>query len=501
LLVLVGVMLGLIQHSPSALAAGVGNEKGRALVCSAPEQLTLGIFPQRLDLTVEPAVIETGLDCGMVEMCGIDPCLCGYPDSYGACACNGLEETRVALRVQSDSPATLGVFQIGNAYWLVPLSTGSASVNITASLPHHEGTRIVVFTSINAFIPPLLIHILILLVTVGLVTATVRTLTRRPAKASVDDAADGNLVLPAPVETGNGADEGKGKGPTCGSSSGRVAVKTVASLLVVLGLLAAGISLVSCRTSVEVTENSPRLISSSVVSMGDGTEGAQRVVVRLIFDGALVLDGDVLSGLEVRLNDEVIDDAAIAISVELEGDDILAMTLSPAPGAGTTTSSHYFAVYECLLSLSSREAGGGLAHVRAAGDDDGRPNAVMNSPVELIIPSGLIVEVTESVAGDSATGTPASATFRVVQVPKIRAVSWLEIESGGQRALIHNHEFATFTDDAAGRERYAAFIIDPLRRAFGSDHVITQTSDTVSVVAKAASDGQVISPAVVEGVM
>jgi hypothetical protein len=484
LLLFTVVISGLAQHSSLALAADAGDDDDRALVCSAPERLTLGILPQRLDLTVKPAAIKTGLDCGMLEMCGIDPCLCGYPDSYGACACNGLEETRVALKVQSDNPATLGVLQMGNSYWLVPLSAGGATVSVTAVLPHYEDARVVVFASVNAPVPPLLIYILTLLAIAGLVIATVRVLVRRTAKA----------------KTGDGTVEEKGEGPTCGSSSGKVAVKVAVSLLAVLGLLVANASLVSCRASVEVTENSPRLISSSVASMGDGTEGSQRVVARLVFDRPLALDGDALSGLEVKLNDEAIDDDAIAVSIELEDDDTLAVTLSPASGAGSVASPHYFAVYEGFLSLDSREASGGLAHVRAA-DEDGRINAVMNAPVELLIPSGLIIEVTESVAGDSATGTPASATFRVAQTPKIRAVSWLEIEPGGQRALIHNHEFATFTDDAAGRERYAAFIVDPLRRAFGSDYVITQSADTVSVAAQTISDGRIVSPVVVEGVM
>jgi hypothetical protein len=518
-------MLGSIQHPTEAqgqavtedlnadsavapVADSAADPAARKVICTAPERIALGIFPRRLDLAVSPTTIETGLNCGMTEMCGIDPCLCGYPDSYGACACNGLEKTRVTLAIQSDSPATVGVLRLGDACWLVPLASGDATIRVAASLPHYEGALVVIVASVDAPVFPLLIPILIVLAVVGSVVAVVRAWARRATKRKTGDGTDEGETPCASSEAGSDAlsdtSDEPDDGLPCGSSSGKTAVRTIVPLLLALCLLITGIPSVSCTSSIEVTDNSPRLVSSSVVSMGDGSEAAQRVVIHLVFDKPLVLDGDALSGLEVKLNGEAIDDKSITISVELEADDTLSVILSPALHAGTTTSPHYFAVYEGLLFIGSREANGGLACVRTAGDSDSADselNAVMSSPTELIIPSGLIIEVAERIAGDSATDTPASATFRVVQVPKIRAVSWLEMEPGGKRALIHNHEFATFSDDAAGRERYAAFMVDSLRRAFGSDCVIAQTGDTVSVVAQEISDGQVISPAVVEGVM
>ena len=104
-----------------------------------------------VSLETNPASITTGIPCGMTDMCGQDPCLCGAVDEYGACACNGTEETFPSFTlVESDVNNVCIVELFGKAYF-VPISAGEADVRVSVSLPHYETTE----TTMHVVVEPL----------------------------------------------------------------------------------------------------------------------------------------------------------------------------------------------------------------------------------------------------------------------------------------------------------------------------------------------------------
>jgi hypothetical protein len=421
-------------------------------------------------------------------MCGLDPCLCGVPDEYGACACNGTETVLPTVSVVGDSSGVVKVVQLGSDWWLIPWGVGEARFAVDASLPRHESAGADFEAKVDTPFSPFLFFTGGLIVLLICVCVALWWLVRRKGAAAV----------------------------------GRAGCAVLLALGLVLGSLFLG-PLFGCAAPLRVAADSPRVALASIASLGDGSEGGQRVELRLVFDGPLLMSGDVLAGLEMGLNGKPLDEGAIAVAARLEGSDTLLLTLSPAEGTGDTNSGRYFAVYEGLLSVSARDSSGGVAGLVAAGGSgagaaeggstegmaaaaaaDGSAagaNAVIEGEVLFQIPSGLVIEIVETVRGEAASGTCARAVFRVVEVPCIRAVSWIALEAAGERALVHNHEFSSYLDGAAGRERYAAFLVEPLRRSFDSGYTVSATGDTVTIVAREATDGELLEPFVVEGVM
>ncbi len=98
----------------------------------------LAVFGVRmLEVSCSPASIEMGLSCGMDWMCGLDPCLCGTPDDYVSCACNGTETVSPVVAVSSSDEDVLRVVEFAGAWWLVPVGQGEAEVLVSARLPHY----------------------------------------------------------------------------------------------------------------------------------------------------------------------------------------------------------------------------------------------------------------------------------------------------------------------------------------------------------------------------
>ncbi|MCH4184850.1 MAG: hypothetical protein LKF61_05120, partial [Eggerthellaceae bacterium] len=78
--------------SPTSSIAWAATKIVGDLSLDAPEHIDLACIDMiALPVNTDPDSIQTGVPCGMLEMCGQDPCLCGSVDSYGACACNGLQ--------------------------------------------------------------------------------------------------------------------------------------------------------------------------------------------------------------------------------------------------------------------------------------------------------------------------------------------------------------------------------------------------------------------------
>jgi hypothetical protein len=487
------LFLTLFLFVPSAIFAAEDAE--RQLVLTTPQQVTLGVFPQRLDIGCEPAAIQTGLDCGMPEMCGLDPCLCGIPDAYGACACNGTRETTPTIHVSFDTPGVVALARVGKAFWLVPLRLGDVELSVEGTLVHHNSDAATISVHVEAPLAPLLLYFGFLFAAPAavLIVMACRRFSRRGVSPPPPTSPPLPLASPPPPSS---------------SLPPSTPSPPLLLLLLPVALLLLSATLLGCAPKAQVTQDSPWVISTSVVSTGDGTEDAQRVEARLVFSAPLVQSGALIDDLKITLNDAALDEKAIFADVTLEGDDTLLVTLKPAEGTGGPTSTHFFAVYEGKLSVSAREATGGLAHlvarISAAGADTrtgAAASAVIEQACVFQIPSGLVLETLESIPGSSAANTPAQASLRVVASPCIRAVAWVVMEPDGARALVHNHEFFSYGNDVAGRTRYAAYLIEPLARAFGSSYTFTQDGDTITVTAVGVTDGQEISPGVYEGVI
>jgi hypothetical protein len=172
-------VLASILLAPSAAHAAdvpTADAELHPLTVTAPQQITLGLLPKRLDITCSPASIQTGIDCGMADMCGLDPCLCGQPDEYGACACNGTRETLPSLSLASDDTNTVRIMRFGDGWWLVPWAVGSTEVVLRAGLPHHTGTDLSVAVTVDAPLPPVALYAGILLTLLALLIVMARFL-------------------------------------------------------------------------------------------------------------------------------------------------------------------------------------------------------------------------------------------------------------------------------------------------------------------------------------
>lgn len=96
------------------------------------------LVPMELDVATDPKTAKFGVDCGMPEMCGLDPCLCGVPDAYGQCACNGTEDVAPTVSYQSSDAGVATVEEAFGRTWIVPHGTGDTKVTVTARLAHHQ---------------------------------------------------------------------------------------------------------------------------------------------------------------------------------------------------------------------------------------------------------------------------------------------------------------------------------------------------------------------------
>ena len=89
-------------------------------------------------VTCTPSSIEVGISCGMDDMCGLDPCLCGTPDAYGCCACNGFEEISPDVTMSSSNVLVACPVRIFESWHVVSLVPGEADITVTGTLLHYE---------------------------------------------------------------------------------------------------------------------------------------------------------------------------------------------------------------------------------------------------------------------------------------------------------------------------------------------------------------------------
>lgn len=104
-----------------------------------------------LPVQCDPASIQVGVPCGMTEMCGQDPCLCGRVDEYGACACNGTREVGPTYTVEFDTSGVACAVELFGTAYLVPLGAGETQATVTAHLAHHADTAATATVRVQGF--------------------------------------------------------------------------------------------------------------------------------------------------------------------------------------------------------------------------------------------------------------------------------------------------------------------------------------------------------------
>lgn len=135
----VGFVLAVLLVVGAPVGALAADRPESPLEVAGPDSIQLAridIIP--LPVQTTPLSIETGIPCGMEEMCGLDPCLCGAVDQWGACACNGTEETHPTLSFLPDREGIVGSVEFFDTTYLIALGEGSTDATVRAELPHHE---------------------------------------------------------------------------------------------------------------------------------------------------------------------------------------------------------------------------------------------------------------------------------------------------------------------------------------------------------------------------
>ena len=120
-------------------SAAVAFDSGTALTVSASQEtVTLRAgFSRKIDIYTMPACVEVGIDCGMPDMCGIDPCTCGSADSWGICSCNGLSNAMPDISARAKDKKIAGVSVENGTLKIRALGVGTTTVTVAAALPHY----------------------------------------------------------------------------------------------------------------------------------------------------------------------------------------------------------------------------------------------------------------------------------------------------------------------------------------------------------------------------
>lgn len=268
-----------------------------------------------------------------------------------------------------------------------------------------------------------------------------------------------------------------------------VVVFVCACAVVCVLLLVAGLVLSGCGPAAKVSADSPHVVSCALESSGDGTEAGQRVSVTLAFDGSVACEQGAEGDFSVTIDGDGLKDEAMRVTVEQVADDAVCVSIVPTDEAAAGKTHAVFACYAGQIEVGPARSDGALPHVVAAASD---ATAVMDEPVSGTVRSGMAIAVTSSVAGDAAAGVPASCTFSVERGPCLRCCTWLSL-AGEPVGYIHNHQFMRETPESCAAE--LARMVD----AAGCGFTATNDGASVTVTADAVVDGQVLSPALVEG--
>ncbi len=270
-----------------------------------------------------------------------------------------------------------------------------------------------------------------------------------------------------------------------GALCARLAFVAMAAALV--AALSASAAVAGCAAPV-ADESSPRVAGVSFSAESSMTEASQRVEIRLTFDREVSVGSSVLDDLTLTLNGSPIDEDTIAVSVRMSANS-LTIVLSPAAGAQGIASGRYFALYESNFELSAMREDGLVPSIQGLSGSW----AVIDDPVTGTLPSGLAIEIVETVAGSEADGVLAQTTFRVTSPALVRAITWFSPDGGEAVLLKHNHDFAS--QDASSCAADLAQVVNAAQLGI----VARAQGDSVTLTAVTVQEGQIIEPLVVEG--
>lgn len=202
-----------------------------------------------------------------------------------------------------------------------------------------------------------------------------------------------------------------------------------ARVLAACALVALCASVAGCAQDVTVSDESPRVVSTSCAAGSSLTEDSQYVEARFTFDAPVMAadGGSVADDFTVLVNGEAPDARTIAVSAFAEGSEVVVRL---APTESGRSESVYFALYDGLVEVSPSLSSGALAHVLSA---EGSANAVVDQGVSFTVPSGIKLSNVERAAG--------SVSFDVEQFAQLRTCAWFYFGEGLPLVKLHNHEF------------------------------------------------------------
>lgn len=138
---LIGGLFGLLLATFINTAAASDPSTALGLNFAKKDVIVAVGIKTGVSVSTSPASIESGIDCGMAEMCGLDPCTCGSSDDYGHCSCNGTKQVCPTFTVtSSDRRVATAVYQKGKLV-ICGVSRGTASITVHAELAHYSGTQ------------------------------------------------------------------------------------------------------------------------------------------------------------------------------------------------------------------------------------------------------------------------------------------------------------------------------------------------------------------------
>lgn len=477
----VGIVSSLLFFSAFSCSAwadeGAGNPE--PIIVETPETLDLSRSEVAgIPIISNPATIEVGIPCDMDWMCGLDPCLCGTPDSWGACACNGLETIAPTYTFSSSDESVVRVITLGDQRWLVPMGTGETKITVTAHLQHYSDAT----SETTVVVAPLSVVDVLRLGGMLLIMVAIAIGIAWGSKAAVHHI------------RGVCASRRAHRKLCHNDTNQSLTMFLMIAPLVIVSLSPA---LSGCIAKGTVSETSPHVKSYSISSASALTESSQCVTVFIVFDAPIVVSNGARDDFTIMLNGAEPDANVITTSAVQTGADSLCIKLAAAEGVGNPSSGLYFAVYEGELSITARDASGALAHISRT--DDADASAVLAGSLDFQIPSGLSFGVLTQTVGSSSDDVPASTVFEVTATPVIRAVARIELEPGGTCAVMHNHEFTRYDDSTC--DIYAQSLVECLRATFGDEYTFSVEGDAITVTAQRVEDGQTIEPRIIEGVL
>lgn len=109
----------------------------------------VGFAELKVDCT--PSSVEVGIPCNMEDMCGLDPCLCGPVDEWGACACNGTELLSPQVSVISSNEEVARVVDMFGHQVIVPQGPGTAELAVHVELAHCDPVDTTAYVEVAPF--------------------------------------------------------------------------------------------------------------------------------------------------------------------------------------------------------------------------------------------------------------------------------------------------------------------------------------------------------------